>query len=194
MVFREKTYSVLLVSAVEAFNNTAMTLLPPTDFWPVTVVHSAGEARRRTVDAQFDIVVINSPLPDDHGVRLACDLCDGSGSAVLLLVRRDNFEEAGARALEHGVVTMAKPAPLSSVEQMLRVMCAMRERIVRMEDRRASVDEKIEEIRLVSRAKWLLIERRGMAEAEAHRYIEKKSMDSRLPRRAVAEQIIKELG
>ena len=32
---------------------------------------------------------------------------------------------------------MAKPAPLRSVEQMRRVLGPMRERIVRMEDRRA---------------------------------------------------------
>ena len=54
-----------------------------------------------------------------------------------------------------------------------------------------ALEEKIEEIRLVNRAKWLLIERLGMTEAEAHRYIEKQSMDQRIPRRELAENIIK---
>ena len=193
MVFRERTYSVLIVSSAEAFTDTAKTLLPVTDYWPVAAARSAGEARRRTVETAYDIVIINSPLSDDAGVRLACDLCDGSGAAVLLMVRREQFEEISARATEHGVVTLAKPAPLGAVSQMLRVMCAVRERLARMENRSASIDEKIEEIRLVNRAKWLLIERRGMAEAEAHRHIEKLSMDTRAPRRAVAEGIIKEL-
>ena len=41
------------------------------------------------------------------------------------------------------------------------------------------------------RAKWLLIERRGMTEAEAHRYIEKEAMDTRLPKREVARDILR---
>ena len=53
------------------------------------------------------------------------------------------------------------------------------------------MEEKIEEIRLVNRAKWLLIECLSMTEPEAHRYIEKQSMDERISKREVAEYIIK---
>ena len=48
----------------------------------------------------------------------------------------------------------------------------------------------MEEIRLVNRAKWLLIEQRGMDEPTAHRYIEKQAMDRCVTRRAVAEEIV----
>ena len=54
-----------------------------------------------------------------------------------------------------------------------------------------TVEEKIDEIRLVNRAKWLLIECLSMTEADAHRYIEKQAMDLRLSKREVAENIIK---
>ncbi|HAX40716.1 MAG TPA: antitermination regulator, partial [Clostridiales bacterium] len=50
-----------------------------------------------------------------------------------------------------------------------------------------------EEIRLVNRAKWMLIERRGMDEATAHRYIEKLAMDARQTRRLVAQTLIRSL-
>ena len=53
------------------------------------------------------------------------------------------------------------------------------------------MEEKIEEIRLVNRAKWLLIECLGMTEPEAHRYIEKQSMDQRISKREAAEAVIK---
>ena len=53
------------------------------------------------------------------------------------------------------------------------------------------VEEKIKEIRLVNRAKWLLIECLRMTEAEAHRYIEKQAMDLRISKREAAENIIK---
>ena len=66
-----------------------------------------------------------------------------------------------------------------------------RERMRQMEAKQATVEERIEEIRLVNRAKWLLIECLGMTEPEAHRYIEKQSMDQRISKREVAESVIR---
>ena len=157
MVFREHTYGVLVVSSSEKFNSTMKTLLPMTDYWPLDFAGSVSEARRRMLETEYDLVLINAPLPDDFGTRL----------------------------------TVSKPAPLQVVRQSLSVLCATRERLRRMEARQASVEEKIEEIRLVNRAKWLLIERLGMTEAEAHRYMEKQAMDQRVSKRGLAEIIIK---
>jgi len=53
------------------------------------------------------------------------------------------------------------------------------------------VEEKMEEIRLVNRAKWLLISELKMDEPLAHRYIEKQAMDRCISKREVAEEIIK---
>ena len=49
----------------------------------------------------------------------------------------------------------------------------------------------MEEIRLVNRAKWLLISALNMHESDAHRYIEKQAMDRCVSKRQVAEEIIK---
>ena len=49
----------------------------------------------------------------------------------------------------------------------------------------------MEDIRVVNRAKWLLIEHLSMTEQDAHYYIEKQAMDTRLSRREVAEHIIR---
>ena len=48
----------------------------------------------------------------------------------------------------------------------------------------------MEEIRLVNRAKWLLIGELNMTEQEAHRYIEKQAMDRCVTKRVIAEQIL----
>jgi response regulator NasT len=51
--------------------------------------------------------------------------------------------------------------------------------------------KKIEDIRIVDRAKCILISLFNMSEKEAHKYIEKQAMDMRITKRAVAERIIK---
>ena len=191
MVFQERTYSVLIVTASDSFVSSVMPLLPMTDYWPVTIVHSVSEARRRVVDTEFDIVLINAPLPDDFGMRLAIDICTNSGAGVLMLVKNDLFNDIYAKVVGYGVITLSKPTNSQMVAQNLRILCATRERMRQMQARQATVEEKIEEIRLVNRAKWLLIECLSMTEPEAHRYIEKQSMDERISKREVAENIIK---
>ena len=191
MVFQERTYSVLIVTASDSFTEKIMPLLPVTDYWPVTTAHSNSEARRRIVETAFDIVLINAPLPDDFGMRLAIDICTGSGAGVLLMVRNDQFDDVYARVVGYGVLTLSRPTSMQMVAQNLRILCATRERMRRMEEKQTAVEEKIEEIRLVNRAKWLLIECLGMTEPEAHRYIEKQSMDRRISKQEVAETVIK---
>ena len=191
MVFREHTYGVLVVSSSEKFNSTMKTLLPMTDYWPLDFAGSVSEARRRMLETEYDLVLINAPLPDDFGTRLATSICNETGLGVLLFVKAAMYDDVCSKVTEYGVLTVSKPAPLLVVRQSLSVLCATRERLRRMEARQASVEEKIEEIRLVNRAKWLLIERLGMTEAEAHRYMEKQAMDQRVSKRGLAEIIIK---
>ena len=52
------------------------------------------------------------------------------------------------------------------------------------------LQKRIEDIRLVDRAKCLLIECCGMSEPEAHSYIEQQAMNRRCPKREVAQGII----
>ena len=191
MVFQERTYSVLIVTASERFTDSIMPLLPMTDYWPVQTASSVAEARRWLADTEFDIVLINTPLPEDFGMHLAIDICTGSGAGVLLLVKNDHYNEIYSKVVRYGVITLSKPTNRQMVAQNLRILCATRERIRQMQAKQATVEEKIKEIRLVNRAKWLLIECLNMTEAEAHRYIEKQAMDLRISRREAAENIIK---
>ena len=53
-----------------------------------------------------------------------------------------------------------------------------------------STEEKMQEIRIVNHAKWILIEHLKMTETDAHRYIEKQAMDRCISKREMAEEII----
>ena len=60
-----------------------------------------------------------------------------------------------------------------------------------MESQISSLESKMREIRLVNRAKLLLVERLSMTEEEAHHFIEKQAMDSCVKKSEIAENIIK---
>ena len=75
--------------------------------------------------------------------------------------------------------------------QALRLLCAGRERLRGMRRHEATVEERIEEIRLVNRAKLLLIQCLHMTEPEAHRYITRQAMEQRTSKHEIAESIIR---
>ena len=194
MVFQDRTYAVLIVSSSEAFSASVRPLLPGTDYWPVDTASFGGAARRNLLDRDYDLILINAPLKDEFGSQLAMDICSDSSSLVLLFVRNELLDEVTAKVMEYGVMTIQKPVSSVLIAQSLRMLCAQRERLRRLEEKQKSVEEKIRELRAVNRAKWLLIEQRGMTEEEAHRYVEKQAMDQRLSKLEMATVIIEELG
>ena len=191
MIFQERTYAVLLVSAAQSFNNSIMNLLPMTAYWPVNKVDSVAAARRALLERSYDIVIVNAPLPDDFGSRLAIDICTDSGAAVLLMVKSELYNDVYSKVMEYGVFTLSKPTSSQLVEQFLKILCTTRERMRKLEEKQQSVEDKIAEIRVVNHAKWLLIQCLSMTEAEAQRYIEKQAMDARISKRQMAENVIK---
>lgn len=190
MELKERVYSVLVVSAATHFNEALAAHLPETEYSPVRIVTSISSAQRAIVERAFDIVLINAPLPDGAGDELAIDICTRSNAATLLFAKADVNDEMYTRLVEYGVFTLSKPAPAQLFSQALRWLAAARERLRRLEKRSVSLEDKMAEIRLINRAKWLLISNRGMSEPDAHRFIEKQAMDRSMTRRQIADEII----
>ena len=143
------------------------------------------------INASFDLILVNAPLPDDMGIDFAMEACAESDAGVLLLIKSELYEETYYRVLSSGVITLSKPTNLQMMSQSLRILCATRERLRGVRKHQATVEEKIDELRLVSRAKWLLIECLHLTEPDAHRYITRQAMDQRLSKREVAESLIR---
>ena len=191
MSLKEHGYSVLVVSAAEKFNAACSVLLPEAKYAPVQIVLSVNAAKRAFAERDFDFVIVNAPLPDDTGVRFAMDAGMAKGTAVLLLIRAEVYSEIYDRVTENGIFTLPKPLSRSSLSMGLCWLAAARERLRRFEKKTLSIEEKMAEIRLVNRAKWLLISELKMDEPYAHHYIEKQAMDRCISKREIAEEIIK---
>ena len=191
MSLRERVYSILTVSATDSFTSAFADLLPETRYSPVHTVSSVSAAKRVLAEKAFDFVIINAPLPDDAGTRFAIDICTSKQSAVLLLVKNDVHAGIHDKVAEYGVFTLPKPTSKPTMLHALNWMESARERLRQSEKKSLSIEEKMTEIRLVNKAKWILISELSMSEPESHRYIEKQAMDRCVSKRVVAEEIIK---
>lgn len=190
MDFKERVYSVLIVSDTEKFTSSLSSLLPENTFDPVVRVSDAAMAKRAMLEREFDVVLINGTRADDRAAKLAIDVCSERNSVALLFVRRELYAEIYAKVTDFGVLTLSLPSSPQMVTQALDWVRATRERMRKYEKTAYTVQQKMEEIRAVNRAKWLLIDVLKMTESDAHRYIEKQAMDRCVSKLEVAKGII----
>lgn len=191
MSLREHVYSVLLVSASEKMTGSLVAMLPEKVYYPLTVVASISEAQRHILEEPYDLVIVNTPLPDDFGRKFAIEASNDRDAVTMLLVRSELYDETYDRVAEYGVLTLSKPTSAAMIKQTLDYMRATRERLYRMQKKTVSLEDKMAEIRLVNKAKWLLIESKKMTEEQAHKYIERTAMDLGLTKREVAQSIVR---
>ena len=179
MCLKKSVYSTLIVSASANFNTALYGLLPESKCSPAHTCSSISAAKRVFAEQEFDFVLINSPLPDDTGVRFAIDVCKSKNCVALLLVRSELHDEIYEKVFPWGVFTLAKPTSRTALIRALDWMVSTRERLRNLEKKALSIEEK-----------WLLISQRQMNESAAHRYIEKQAMNRCLTKREVSLEII----
>lgn len=190
MATKKLQHKVLIVSGSDKVYDFLISLLPPTEFSPIARANSSGEAKRMLLSSNYDLLLINTPLPDDFGLELALDMSEAI-IGILLLVKSDIVEQITYKTEERGIFTVAKPNTKQAVYSAIRLLTAMVQRLKTMELKTRSLQDKMADIRTINRAKLLLIEHLKMNEQEAHHYIEKQAMNLRASKREIAENIIR---
>ena len=190
MASGKNIYKVLVAGANDKTFALLQTLRPGSSYDLPLRAGSAGEAKRMALDYAVDIAILNAPMRDEFGTQLALNLArDNVG--VLLLVPGESFDGVRDQVEDEGVMALAKPLTRQTLEMGLHMITALRGKLLQMDRRNRALQEKMTDIRTINRAKWLLIEQLRMTESEAHYYIERQAMDTRLSRREVAENIIR---
>ena len=153
--------------------------------------NSCAEARRLLLARDFALVIVNAPLPDESGEKLSRYIAAQGVAQVILVVKSEYFDAVSAVCEDDGVLVISKPINRSVFWSALKLAVSSQNRLRRVRDENSKLKQKIEDIRIIDRAKCLLISYLKMSEHEAHRYIEKQAMDMRQPKRVIAEGILK---
>jgi response regulator NasT len=183
--------SALIVSNSEKDTALYSVILNAASVHHITCLQSCDSARRLILKQDFDLVIVNAPLKDESGESFSRDVASRGISQVLLMVKSEFFDSVSAACENDGVLTISKPVDKALLWSALLLAKSVQSRIKRIQAENAQLRQKIEDIRLINRAKCLLISCMSMTEQEAHRYIEKQAMDMRSSRRGVAEGILK---
>ena len=184
-------HSILIVSSSGQFDSIVKSSLK--GFSTVENRKTGALARRAILERYFDMIVIDSPLPDETGEELAMDAAEKSNASILLVCPRDSFEEVLDRVTDSGILVVYKPFPRGRIDKAIRLLCASQTRIRELEMKIGTLEDKMEELRIVSRAKITLIEKKNMSEDEAHRFIGKFAMDNGISRGRAASLILEDI-
>lgn len=183
---------ILIVSGNEKATAAIVSLLK--DVFPqcsLSMVNSGLEARRIVSQNDYDAVIINCPLPDEFGSELAELVTDSSSSSCVMIVKNENADVIGERMEEIGVMVVPKPLSRSNFYHSMRFVSASRKRLLGLQTENLKLHKKLEEIRIINRAKFALMQYLKFSEQQAHRYLEKQAMDMRCTKAEIAVKIIK---
>ena len=183
--------SVLIVSSSNKAREFFIEVLSQNSYGEVVTVTNGGEARRLLVERIFDLCIINSPLIDEFGDEFAKDIVSSSIGQVIIVVRNDTYDEISEKVEEYGIITIAKPMNRTIFWSVLKIANATYNKIYKLKKENNKLLQKIEDIKMIDRAKCILIQYLNMTESEAHRYIEKQAMDMRTTRKTIAEGILR---
>ena len=183
--------SVLFVSHSEKSIDTFTDMLTSFSCDKIVTASTCGEARRLLLERDFDLCIINAPLSDESGESLSRHISTKGIGQVILIVNAVYYEDVSNAVEDYGVITVSKPINKNLFWSALKLAKAAQNRLVAMRAENNKLTQKIEDIRIVDRAKCILISYLNMSETEAHKYIEKQAMDMRITKRAVAEGLLK---
>ena len=154
---------------------------------------SMSEAKKYLMLGGINAVVINCPVGDGFGFDEASKTADSYGVRVLLFVMQELFDDVSARLDRPDIITVKKPTDRITVRTAaLKLISEADAGKAPVEPKPA--DDKLTELKIISRAKILLMRQFSMSEAQAHRYLEKRAMDMGRTKKAIAEGIIRSYG
>jgi two-component system, response regulator PdtaR len=144
-----------------------------------------------------DLAILDVKMPGLDGIEAARRITADKKVAVLILTafsQRNLIEDARDAGVSAYLV---KPFQRSELVPAIEVALArfeefraIEEEHTRLSGEVASLEDKLETTKLVNRAKGVLMDSHGLAEAEAFSFIQKTAMSRRAPMRVIAQEIL----
>jgi response regulator NasT len=160
-----------------------------------TVVGEAGDGRTAVDLAREhrpDLCIFDVKMPVLDGISAAEKVAEESIAPVLMLTAFSQ-RELVERARDAGAMAyLVKPFSKADLVPAVEMAMARYDELTTLESEVTDLRERLETRTLVDRAKGRLMDRRGLDEAAAYRWVQRTSMDRRMSMRQVAELVLRE--
>ncbi len=159
--------------------------------YEVETVTTASAVRKLDLEL-FSAVFFSLPLADESGIKLLDELASNIPTPICAIVRADIPEAALDRLVKDKAYILKRPVSRSNLILAAELLASFYGKSADMRARISELERKNDELKLMSRAKLVLIEMRGMTENDAHRYILHRAMNTQSNIVDVCREIIRE--
>ncbi len=169
-------------------------ILKGAGFDVVAEVDNGEAAVEKALELEPDLCVMDVKMPKMDGITAAEKILKEISCAVVMLTAFSQAELV-ERARDAGAMAyVVKPFTPADLIPAVEIAVSRQAEIMALEDEIADLTDRFETRKRVDRAKGLLMERMGMSEPDAFRWIQKTSMDRRLSMREVADAVIDQVS
>ncbi len=150
------------------------------DFKISSVTYSA-RVMEIVIQNDFDLIIVDCDLSDDFLIKISKQTTSG---IIYISNSQKNFNK-------YGICVISNPTDKKIFSQAVNIVLSVRFRIVGFKDENIKIRSKLEEMKIINRAKFTLMQYLKMSEIQAHKYIEKQAMNTRCTKTEVAQRILK---
>ena len=186
---------VLVISSSKSASEALVNFIRDSFRCTPKLVESAYQAKvYLDAEPSVELAVINSPLLDESGFELAEYIIEKTAANCIFMIKEEHVEKVSERAEKCGIIIVAKPFSRNILYQLVKTLDIAVTRSLKLYSDNLRLEEKIREIQTVDKAKFMLMEFKGMTEAEAHAYLEQYAMNKRKKKSLAALAIIDKLS
>ncbi|MBQ0066356.1 MAG: ANTAR domain-containing protein [Firmicutes bacterium] len=151
---------------------------------------SINEAKQKLRQEKYDYVIIQAPASDEFGTRGAKEIAISQNVGVILLVKSSIYDQVLYQVRESGVFVVAMPSTKQVLYQSINFMVIHQEKVKALENEIQKHKKKLQDEKIIMRAKLMLVEQYSWSEERAHKFIEKSAMDQSRTKLQIARELL----
>lgn len=151
---------------------------------------SGSQGLRSAASRPADVAIVGYTLNDMSGLEFAGDLLEKCDCSVLLLTPPEQMSYVKEQAGNMDIVALQRPATAQQLLSTLELIEHYRSKIRKVSAEAQKLRQDLDRRALAEKAKVLLMHKLAMTEAEAWRYLQKRSMDSGRTLKDIATQVL----
>ncbi len=182
--------TVLIISNSEKSSKMLKDLILSKYSFNINIAHSAEEAKLKILKESYELIIINTPLRDDQDNNLPFFFSKSTIAGIMVILKSNASKALADKLQEEGIITLSNPINPSLFFQGMEAGFTLYKRMVKLKKENIRMQKKLQELQIVFRAKCTLIQHFNFSEEEAHRFLEKRAMDTRESLKETAEYII----
>jgi response regulator NasT len=179
---------ILLIDSNSSRAQALAEKLSETGFAEILRAPAAANMSKTVEETKPDLIIIDMALPDRDALE---DIRAVSGEHPIVMFAGSGDPAFAEEAIAAGVCSYnLSGVALQDVRPILASAIALFRRYRRVEDELAVAKAKLEERRLIERAKAILMQGRRMTEPEAYRWLQKRAMDENTRLAQIVAEIV----